>query len=445
LCTPLVSSWLGDIASRLYKTAARVNRVGAEFAPDYVRKRGQRIQKGRSNISTSALIVFAAGQDADLLVAGVPAAARVVREARLAGIVACEVLGSGGWQPSAVTRAEALRLGGPMPVSFGSHFGSNAVNPHPHGVTGVLTSVAVIRGDALPQAQTIADAVAGRNEPVDGVEIASGHGIDEAVARAIAASHGATARLRAAGRKILRATAKPTDGIVSRHFNRPVSQAMSSIALRFPGFRPVHATIGTAVIAIVMFACLLLGAQWGLIAGALLFQAASIFDGVDGEVSRATWRTSPEGARMDSLIDAATNLAFLLGVAINLQMQGRIIGASLGYTGLVLLAMGLFLIGRVAARSNAPFSFDLVKEHYRSRGATRNRSGNSLAVAGSAVDEKPSQIMQWLTFMTSRDFFALVFALLIAFGFATLVLALFAIAAAGWLVAVILALAPKQA
>ena len=136
---------------------------------------------------------------------------------------------------------------------------------------------------------------------------------------------------------------------------------------------------------------------------------------------------------MDSLIDAATNLAFLLGVAINLQMQDRVFGASLGYTGLVLLAMGLFLIGRVAARSNAPFSFDLVKEHYRTKGA------------GGAVDEKPSQIMQWLTFMTSRDFFALVFALLIAFGFATLVLALFAIAAAGWLVAVIIALAPKHA
>lgn len=390
-------------------------------------------QQGRSGISTSALIVFTAGQDADLLVAGVPAAARVVREARLAGIAACEVLGSAGWQPSATTRAEAERLGGSMPVSFGRDIGSP------------LASVAVIRGDALPQAQAIADAVAGRNEPVDGVEIASGHGIEEAVARAIAAGHGAAERLRAAGRRILRSTAKPTDGIVSRHINRPVSQALSAIALRIPGFRPVHATIGTALIAIAMFACLLLGAEGGLIAGALLFQAASIFDGVDGEVSRATWRTSHEGARMDSLIDAATNLAFLLGVAINLQLRGLILGASLGYTGLVLLAMGLFLIGRVAARSNAPFSFDLVKEHYRSKGASRNRPGISVAGAGSAVDEKPSQIMQWLTFMTSRDFFALVFALLIAFGFATLVLALFAIAAAGWLVAVILALVPKQA
>ena len=384
--------------------------------------------QGGSNISTSGLIVFAAGRDADRLVAGIPAAARVVREARLAGLATCQVSGGAGWQPSAVTRAESARLGGPMPVSFVLA----AADP--------LARIAVIRGDALPPADAIAAAVAGGNEAFDGIEIATGSRVDEAMARAVAGSAFAAKRLKAASRDILLSTAKPTDGIVSRHINRPISQAISSVALRVPGFRPVHATIGTALIAIAMFACLLFGGQTGLIAGALLFQAASIFDGVDGEVSRATWRTSPEGARMDSLIDAVTNLCFLLGVALNLQFQGRMGAAALGYLGLALLAIGLFMIGRVAARSNAPFSFDLVKEHYRAKGATGRSAG-----MGVPIDEKPSQIMQWLTFMTSRDFFALVFALLIAAGLAAQVLALFAIAAAGWLVAVILALVPKQA
>lgn len=363
--------------------------------------------------------------------------ARVVREARLAGLVSCQVSGGADWQPSASTREEAARLGGSMPVLFAPFIASDyAIHPR----------VAVIRGDALPGAQAIADAVAGHNEPFDGIEIASGHGIEEAVDRAVAAGRYAAGRLQAAGRSILRSTAKPTDGIVSRHINRPISQAISSVMLRIPGFRPVHATIGTALIALAMFACLLFGGEWGLVAGALLFQAASIFDGVDGEVSRATWRTSLEGARMDSLIDAATNLAFLGGVALNLQMQGRIFAASLGYTGLALLAIGLLLIGRAAARSNAPFSFDLVKEHYRAKGAAKSRSvGNDGANDAQSPQIVQSQIMQWLTFMTSRDFFALVFALLIALGLAAQVLALFAIAAAGWLVAVILALVPKQA
>ncbi|MBB3859843.1 CDP-L-myo-inositol myo-inositolphosphotransferase [Novosphingobium hassiacum] len=384
--------------------------------------------QGRSNISTSGLIVFSSGRDADRLVAGIPAAARVVREARLAGLAACQVSGGAGWQPNANTRAETARLGEAMPVSF------TLTVPDP------LARFAVIRGDALPPAGAIAAAVAGGNEAIDGIEIAIGSGLDDALARAVAGANGAAERLKAASRKILQSTAKPTDGIVSRHINRPISQAISAVALRVPGFRPIHATVGTALIAIAMFACLLFGGEIGLIAGALLFQAASVFDGVDGEVSRATWRTSPEGARMDSLIDAVTNLAFMLGVALNLQFQGRMGAAALGYIGLGLLAVGLFMIGRVAARSKAPFSFDLVKEHYRAKGAT----GGPAGMAG-PMDKKPSQIMQWLTFMTSRDFFALVFALLIAVGLAAQVLALFAIAAAGWLVAVILALAPKQA
>lgn len=385
-----------------------------------------RLYKDRPAISTLGLIVFSAGHDADMLVAGIPAAARVVREARLAGLLACEVNGGEGWQPAATTRAEVQRLGGTMPVTF---------SPPPLGRQGLY---AVIRGDALPAAQAIADAVAGSNEPVDGVQIASGAGIEDAIARALSEGREGAARLASASRAILRSTAKPTDGIVSRHINRPLSQAISSLALRIPGFRPVHATIGTAVIALVMFACLLLGGPTGLIAGALLFQAASIFDGVDGEVARATWRTSAEGARMDSLIDAATNLCFLLGVALNLLFQDRTGAAALGFLGLGLLAVGLLMIGRAAARSNAPFSFDLVKEHYRAKGAT-SAGGRGQEAA------RPSQIMQWLTFMTSRDFFALVFALLIAMGLAAQVLALFAIAAAGWLVAVILALMPKRA
>jgi len=48
--------------------------------------------------------------------------------------------------------------------------------------------------------------------------------------------------------------------------------------------------------------------------GALLFQAASMFDGVDGEIARATYRTSRSGAALDSAIDAATNFAAMLGI-----------------------------------------------------------------------------------------------------------------------------------
>lgn len=370
--------------------------------------------------------MFSTGSDADMLVAGVPAAARVVREARLAGLSGCEIAAGEGWQPTATTRVEIERLGLNMPVSIG---------PVPTPRTG---HYAVIRGDALPAAQDIASAMAGRNERIDGVEMATGGGVEEAIARARDAAEGATARLQAAGRAILRATSKPTDGIVSRHLNRPVSQTISAWFLRLPGFRPFHATIGTALLGIAMFLALLFGGKSGLVVGALLFQAASIFDGVDGEVARATWRTSAKGARMDSLVDAATNLSFLLGVALNLLFQHRTEAAMLGFLGLGLLAIGLVMIGGAAARISAPFSFDLVKDHYRSKSAASSRHLDPDAA-------KPFPIMQWLTFMTSRDFFALVFAVMIACGLAAQVLAMFAIAAAGWLVAVVIALMPRRA
>ncbi|MEL0209667.1 MAG: hypothetical protein VW891_03610, partial [Novosphingobium sp.] len=145
-----------------------------------------RLYKDRPAISTSGLIVFSAGHDADMLVAGIPAAARVVREARLAGLLACEVNGGEGWQPAAMTRAEVQRLGGTMPVTF---------SPPPLGRQGLY---AVIRGDALPAAQAIADAVAGSNETVDGVQIASGAGIEDAIARALSEGREGAARLASA-------------------------------------------------------------------------------------------------------------------------------------------------------------------------------------------------------------------------------------------------------
>jgi CDP-L-myo-inositol myo-inositolphosphotransferase len=347
------------------------------------------------------VIVFASGRDAERLVAGVPAAARSVREARRAGLSVCWVTAGAGWEPSAATRAEIDRLADGMDVHFG--------NGSALAVEGGFDRVAMIPGDRQPTADAILRAIA---EPdgitqADLVQVVPQEEANQVAGRMTAQGAESPRRLGAAARAVVRST----------------------LVLHFPGIRPVHATIGTGLIAAAMFASLLFWGATGLVVGAILFQAASIFDGVDGEISRATFRSSPAGAKMDSLVDAATNLAFLLGVAINLQVRGEVVYATFGYAGLVLLARGLVMIGRAAARSQAPFSFDVVKDHYRRQGA----------------NGEPSRLMQGLTYLTSRDFFALAFALLIAFGLAPLVLALFAVAAGGWLVAVILALRPTQA
>lgn len=364
------------------------------------------------------IIAFASAADADRLVAGLPAAARAVREASAAGLVSCTVAAP-GWTPAARTRIECERLG--ECETLGE---SLELAFAPLETLAIPPGALLIAGDRAPAAALLR---AGHDGEGLRRASSSADGSRAVIAELLAGD--SAPRFAAQARAVLRATAKSTDGIVSRHINRPISRAFSRVFLAIPGMQPLYATFGTGFLALLMVASLLRGDNWGLVTGALLFQAASIFDGVDGEIARATFRATRTGAAVDSLIDAVTNLAFICGVAINLQMQGDQFSARIGFTGLALLAIGLILIGRASAKSNAPFSFDVVKEHYRAR------SG----------DSQPSRLLQGLTFLTSRDFFALAFALLIAIGMAAQVLALFAIAAAGWLVAVILALVPKHA
>lgn len=224
-------------------------------------------------------------------------------------------------------------------------------------------------------------------------------------------------------REILRATAKPSDGLVSRWLNRPVSRPISALLLFIPGIRPLHATIGTAVMATAMFAALVIGGGEGLIAGGLLFHAVSVFDGVDGEIARATFRTSRAGAVLDSVIDMATNILFVFGVVINLSARSDL-AVLVGAWGLLLLILGLAAISRTAARDDKPFSMDGVKQRYRAR-----FPGSSFA-----------RLIRFLTIVSSRDFFALLFALLILAGLPMAVLYLFAAAATVWILFVIGAL-----
>lgn len=157
-------------------------------------------------------------------------------------------------------------------------------------------------------------------------------------------------QLRCAGRDVSAATGKGSDGIVSRYVNRPISRATSYQLLRLPGVPPLHASLGTALLGLMMAAALFFCGQTGLIAGALLFRAASIFDGVDGEIARATYRTSHEGATLDSVIEAATKLAFISGVSVNVALIGDTAGACAGGLALGTLATGLLLVGRHAKR-----------------------------------------------------------------------------------------------
>jgi CDP-L-myo-inositol myo-inositolphosphotransferase len=268
------------------------------------------------------------------------------------------------------------------------------------------TDVLLLDGSALVRARALGRLMR-RDEPVRTLTLA-----DRAVARRLAPTaavameppeHGAAAApagqaisLQAVERVILRETSKASDGLVSRYLNRPVSRLLTGWLLRLPGIRPGHATILTALSAAAMFLALIEGRPASLAIGCLLFHLTSVVDGLDGEIARATFRTSRRGAALDTAVDMATNLAFALGLTVGLS---RLYGEpypSLGAFSFVGLAAGIAVMSLLVRRGPDSGSFDLLKTTYRAK------SGEGLRL----------KAVKALQVATSRDFFAFVFALL---------------------------------
>jgi 1L-myo-inositol 1-phosphate cytidylyltransferase / CDP-L-myo-inositol myo-inositolphosphotransferase len=225
---------------------------------------------------------------------------------------------------------------------------------------------------------------------------------------------------------VVRATGKPSDGLVSRWLNRPISQRLTWLVLAIPGIRPIHVTIFNGVLALVMFAVLLVGGHGGLFAGGILFQAASIIDGVDGEMARATVRSSASGATMDSVVDIATNLLFVFALTVNLALRDH---DSIGWIGgwaVTLSILGGMLIAWRTRAGGGPLGFDLLK-----RSGTRIRG--------------PVDLIYWaVQTLTGRDCFAFLFMVLILTGLERTALSIYAGVGTLWFLYVLTTLLPRS-
>lgn len=228
--------------------------------------------------------------------------------------------------------------------------------------------------------------------------------------------------------QLVHATGKPGDGLVSRWLNRPISQRISWLLLQIPAARPIHVTILNALLAASLLVVMTLGGHVGLIAGGIMFHLASVLDGVDGEMARATFRTTRRGASLDSAVDMATNFLFLLGFTINLwQRDGAAIGG-MGIWSMAAMLIGNTLIARRTRAGGAPLGYDLLKRSGRIEGA---------------VD-----LVYWIVqTLTGRDCFAFLFMALILVGLELVALSIFAGVAAIWLsyVLITLVIPPRAA
>ncbi|UAB77818.1 CDP-alcohol phosphatidyltransferase family protein [Erythrobacter sp. SCSIO 43205] len=328
---------------------------------------------------TREFLFFPSNAVANQLVAGVPTAVRAALALKERGDLRegpkLLIAAQDGWIPSDWTKSEFARL---LPD---------------------------VRWEAV---EVPVDGSQGETEAIDAVELLCGSYVGSP-----------QKALRSLGANILKATGKSSDGLVSRYLNRPISRSISRVLLKIPGVTPIHATGLAAFTGLLMAAALLFGGAHGLIAGAILFHAASVIDGVDGEIARATMRSSQFGAKLDTITDGITNLAFLCLASLNLYWQGEVEAASYGAIGLGILATGLTALGLRSIAVGGPFTFDAVKNNFRAR---------------------PSKVTTFLAAITSRDVYAAIFALTFALGFAEGMLIIFACAVGFWLIVVLIVL-----
>ena len=203
---------------------------------------------------------------------------------------------------------------------------------------------------------------------------------------------------------LVKQSIKETDGLVSRYLNRPISTRITRLLIPYK-VKPVHFTALVALGMVLMFALLATGNAALIATGCVLFHVLSVLDGTDGELARVRFESTDWGARLDTAVDMATNLLFVLGLNIGLF---RIYGVEYAVFGqLLVTGGGLFILLMMLLVRYGP-------------------GGGSFDILGRAIDiriERYPRLQRLLPLrkVVKRDFYALVFAVLGALGMAKVI------------------------
>ena len=114
---------------------------------------------------------------------------------------------------------------------------------------------------------------------------------------------------------------KGNDGFFTTHFVSPYSQYIARWAAR-RGWTPDAVTLLSLAVGIVAAAAFATGERAGMIAGALLLQAAFTLDCVDGQLARYTRRFSRFGAWLDAIGDRSKEYLAFAGLALGAAQAG---------------------------------------------------------------------------------------------------------------------------
>lgn len=142
------------------------------------------------------------------------------------------------------------------------------------------------------------------------------------------------ASAREAERALLKSMIKPSDGFMSRNFDRHISLAISRRCL---GVHPNVMTLLSILVGLCGAAAIADGRyEWG-VAGAALFVLSTILDGCDGEIARLTYRQSAAGHYFDLVGDNVVYVAIFASIAWAVKgwMPGAILIGGLLFNTLV--------------------------------------------------------------------------------------------------------------
>ncbi len=123
--------------------------------------------------------------------------------------------------------------------------------------------------------------------------------------------------LRHAEKNLLKGLIKPTDGIVSRYINRPISLRISRILVN-KDIKPNTISVISFVVSIISAVLLSIGSYFSTLLGGILVQFSSILDGCDGEVARLKFEDNEYGAWFDATLDRYSDAIIVFGIILGL-------------------------------------------------------------------------------------------------------------------------------
>jgi phosphatidylglycerophosphate synthase len=122
--------------------------------------------------------------------------------------------------------------------------------------------------------------------------------------------------------RALRFESVETDTFLARVLDRRISWPVTYV-LAHTKVTPNQVTLANTALGL-FGAALLAGAGYGWrVAGASLFVASIIIDGVDGELARAKLMESAAGERLDHITDNLVHIAVFCGIALGVYRDGR--------------------------------------------------------------------------------------------------------------------------